>query len=65
MIFSVLCTVCLTILRSVDPNIIDNNGLKLTFGSYWNGLYQIGLWPDVKTQASVRLIEDVQTAVSH
>ena len=40
---------------AVDPNIIDNNGLKLSFGSYWNGMYQIGLWPDVKTQASVGL----------
>ncbi|KZV98347.1 glycoside hydrolase family 43 protein [Exidia glandulosa HHB12029] len=38
--------------NAIDPNIIDNNGLKLTFGSYWNGMYQIGLWPDVKTQAS-------------
>ncbi|EJD53562.1 glycoside hydrolase family 43 protein [Auricularia subglabra TFB-10046 SS5] len=38
--------------NAIDPNIIDNNGLKFSFGSYWNGLYQIGLWPDVKTQAS-------------
>ena len=31
---------------------IDWNGLKLSFGSYWQGMYQIGLWPDVATQAS-------------
>lgn len=42
----------------VDPNIIDDDGLKLTFGSYWDGIYQIGLWPDVETQASVRHISD-------
>ena len=37
----------------VDPNLIHTNGLQLAFGSYWNGMYQIGLWPDVATQASV------------
>ncbi|KAF9036924.1 glycoside hydrolase family 43 protein [Hymenopellis radicata] len=38
--------------NAIDPNIIDNNGLKLSFGSYWNGIYQVGLWPDVNNQAS-------------
>ncbi|KAL1745385.1 glycoside hydrolase family 43 protein [Schizophyllum fasciatum] len=44
--------------NAIDPNLIDSNdgdglnGLKLTFGSYWNGMYQVGLWPDVKTRAS-------------
>ncbi|KZV66585.1 glycoside hydrolase family 43 protein [Peniophora sp. CONT] len=38
--------------NAIDPNLIDWNGLKLSFGSYWNGMYQIGLWPDVETQAS-------------
>ncbi|KZV63717.1 glycoside hydrolase family 43 protein [Peniophora sp. CONT] len=38
--------------NAIDPNLIDWNGLKLSFGSYWNGMYQIGLWPDVATQAS-------------
>jgi len=40
-------------LPAVDPNLIDDNGLKLSFGSYWNGIYQVGLWPDVNNQASV------------
>ena len=50
----------LLIVLTVDPNLIDSNdgdglnGLKLAFGSYWNGIYQVGLWPDVKTRASVR-----------
>ncbi|EPQ54639.1 Arabinanase/levansucrase/invertase [Gloeophyllum trabeum ATCC 11539] len=38
--------------NAIDPNIIDDNGLKLSFGSYWEGMYQIGLWPGVKDQAS-------------
>ncbi|VDC05854.1 unnamed protein product [Peniophora sp. CBMAI 1063] len=38
--------------NAIDPNLIDWNGLKLSFGSYWQGMYQIGLWPDVATQAS-------------
>ncbi|KAI4294308.1 glycoside hydrolase family 43 protein [Schizophyllum commune Loenen D] len=44
--------------NAIDPNLIDSNdgdglnGLKLAFGSYWNGIYQVGLWPDVKTRAS-------------
>lgn len=38
----------------VDPNIIDDSvGLQLTFGSYWDGIYQVGLWPGVNDQASV------------
>ncbi len=50
----------------VDPNLIDDNGLKLSFGSYWNGMYQVGLWPDVNNQASVRLIcFGLIAAVSH
>lgn len=36
----------------VDPNLIDDDGLKLSFGSYWDGMYQIGLYPDVETPAS-------------
>ena len=39
--------------NAIDPNIIDANGLKLAFGSYWTGMYQVGLWPDIKTRASV------------
>ncbi|TRM62462.1 glycoside hydrolase family 43 protein [Schizophyllum amplum] len=38
--------------NAIDPNIINANGLKLAFGSYWNGMYQVGLWPDIKTRAS-------------
>ncbi|KAJ7474885.1 glycoside hydrolase family 43 protein [Mycena latifolia] len=39
--------------NAIDPNIInDATGLKLSFGSYWNGMYQIGLWPGVNNQAS-------------
>ncbi|VDB94964.1 unnamed protein product [Peniophora sp. CBMAI 1063] len=38
--------------NAIDPNLIDWNGLKLSFGSWWEGMYQIGLWPDVETQAS-------------
>ncbi|KAJ7127918.1 glycosyl hydrolase [Mycena epipterygia] len=39
--------------NAIDPNIInDAMGLKLSFGSYWNGMYQIGLWPGVNNQAS-------------
>ncbi|KAI0032151.1 glycoside hydrolase family 43 protein [Vararia minispora EC-137] len=38
--------------NAIDPNLIDWNGLKLSFGSYWNGIYQIGLWPDVWNPAS-------------
>ena len=41
-------------LCEVDPNIIDDDGLKLSFGSYWDGMYQVGLWPGVNDQASVR-----------
>ncbi|KAL1728767.1 glycoside hydrolase family 43 protein [Schizophyllum commune] len=37
--------------NAIDPNIIDDNGLKLAFGSYWNGMYQVGLF-DIKTRAS-------------
>ncbi|TFK50978.1 glycoside hydrolase family 43 protein [Heliocybe sulcata] len=40
------------VFNAIDPNIIDDNGLKLSFGSYWQGMYQIGLWPGVKDQAS-------------
>ncbi|KAJ6502271.1 glycoside hydrolase family 43 protein [Mycena sanguinolenta] len=40
------------IYNAIDPNIIDDDGLKLSFGSYWDGVYQIGLWPDVNDQAS-------------
>ncbi|KAL0564544.1 hypothetical protein V5O48_017500 [Marasmius crinis-equi] len=38
--------------NAIDPDLIDDNGLKLSFGSYWNGIYQIGLWPDVNNPAS-------------
>ncbi|KAL1745689.1 glycoside hydrolase family 43 protein [Schizophyllum fasciatum] len=46
------------IFNAIDPNLINSNdgdgvnGLKLAFGSYWTGMYQVGLWPDVKTRAS-------------
>lgn len=37
----------------IDSNDGDGlNGLKLTFGSCWNGMYQVGLWPNIKTRAS-------------
>lgn len=38
--------------NAIDPNIINADGLKLAFGSYWTGMYQVGLWPDIKTRAS-------------
>ncbi|KAH8823004.1 glycoside hydrolase family 43 protein [Flagelloscypha sp. PMI_526] len=38
--------------NAIDPDLIDDNGLKLSFGSYWNGIYQIGIWPDVNNPAS-------------
>ncbi|TRM69349.1 hypothetical protein BD626DRAFT_544128 [Schizophyllum amplum] len=38
----------------IDSNDGDGlNGLKLTFGSCWNGMYQVGLWPNIKTRASI------------
>lgn len=38
--------------NAIDPNLIFHNGLwRLSYGSYWNGMYQIGLWPDIKTKA--------------
>ncbi|KIK59985.1 glycoside hydrolase family 43 protein [Collybiopsis luxurians FD-317 M1] len=41
------------VFNAIDPNIIlDPVGLQLTFGSYWNGIYQVGLWPGVNNQAS-------------
>lgn len=49
-------------LCAVDPNIIDSNGLKLAFGSHWYGVYQIGLWPGVNNQASVRRSLSIQTS---
>ncbi|KAF8211949.1 glycoside hydrolase family 43 protein [Mycena galopus ATCC 62051] len=38
--------------NAIDPNIIDDDGLKLSFGSYWDGIYQIGIYPNVNDQAS-------------
>ncbi|EIM86003.1 glycoside hydrolase family 43 protein [Stereum hirsutum FP-91666 SS1] len=39
--------------NAIDANlIITNGGLQLSFGSWQQGIYQIGLWPDVETQAS-------------
>ncbi|KAG7085955.1 hypothetical protein E1B28_003483 [Marasmius oreades] len=40
------------VFNAIDPDLIDYNGLKLSFGSYWNGIYQIGIWPDVNNPAS-------------
>ncbi|EJD36993.1 hypothetical protein AURDEDRAFT_199637 [Auricularia subglabra TFB-10046 SS5] len=38
--------------NSIDPNLVFNKGIwKLSYDSYWNGMYQIGLWPDIKTKA--------------
>lgn len=34
--------------NAIDPNIINANGLKLTFGSYWGGMFQIDM-KDFKT----------------
>jgi arabinan endo-1,5-alpha-L-arabinosidase len=40
----------------VDGNLFNDNGaLKLSFGSWTGGLFQIGLWPNVNDPASVIL----------
>ncbi|KAF5351404.1 hypothetical protein D9757_012632 [Collybiopsis confluens] len=41
------------VFNAIDPNIIlDPVGLQLSFGSFWNGIFQVGLWPGVNNQAS-------------
>ncbi|VDB91767.1 unnamed protein product [Peniophora sp. CBMAI 1063] len=37
--------------NAIDPNIIDAHGLKFTFGSYWQGMYQVDL-KNATTKAS-------------
>ncbi|EJD50410.1 glycoside hydrolase family 43 protein [Auricularia subglabra TFB-10046 SS5] len=37
--------------NSIDPNIIDDGGLKLTYGSYWDGMFQVDM-VDFKTPAN-------------
>ncbi|KAL0068222.1 hypothetical protein AAF712_004607 [Marasmius tenuissimus] len=29
------------VFNAIDPDLINDNGLKLSFGSYWNGIYQV------------------------
>ncbi|KAI0755485.1 glycoside hydrolase family 43 protein [Fomes fomentarius] len=29
--------------NAIDPGLIDNNGIHLSFGSYWEGIYQVPL----------------------
>ncbi|KAJ3918403.1 glycoside hydrolase family 43 protein [Lentinula edodes] len=49
----VISSVTGDVFNAIDPNIIDDSvGLQLTFGSYWDGIYQVGLWPGVNDQAS-------------
>ncbi|KAJ7624717.1 glycoside hydrolase family 43 protein [Roridomyces roridus] len=40
--------------NAIDANLIvdSDGGMKLAFGSWWNGMYQIGLWPGVNNEAS-------------
>ncbi|KAJ6507836.1 glycoside hydrolase family 43 protein [Mycena vitilis] len=41
------------VFNAIDPNIIDDPvGLQLAFGSYWEGIYQVGLYPGVNNLAS-------------
>ncbi|KAJ3719132.1 glycoside hydrolase family 43 protein [Lentinula guzmanii] len=49
----VISSVTGDVFNAIDPNIIDDTvGLQLTFGSYWDGIYQVGLYPGVNDQAS-------------
>ena len=41
--------------NAIDANLIDDGGLKFTFGSYWDGMFQIPM-NDVKTPAAVRCV---------
>lgn len=49
--------------NAIDPNIIDDGGLKLVFGSYWDGMFQFPL-SDIKTPAAVRLYMHCPTSLA-
>ncbi|KAE9390651.1 glycoside hydrolase family 43 protein [Gymnopus androsaceus JB14] len=49
----VISSVTGDVYNAIDPNIIDDTvGLQLSFGSYWDGMFQVGLWPGVNDLAS-------------
>ncbi|KAF9261027.1 glycoside hydrolase family 43 protein [Marasmius fiardii PR-910] len=41
-----------TVFNAIDPDLIDDGGLKLSFGSYNQGIYQIQIGPEVNNPAS-------------
>ncbi|KAL0568017.1 hypothetical protein V5O48_013971 [Marasmius crinis-equi] len=38
--------------NAIDPDLVDDNGLKLSFGSYGAGIFQIDIGPDINKASS-------------